>query len=413
MMKVLMLSPTDLKGGASKVAYFLARGLIEKGIDAELHVSEKVSNEDWVKVFPAYTEAGHGFRQRVLHRLGVNCLGLTSPFPKCLGRDYFEEFDIIHLHDLPRGFNLSHLQWLATIKPVVWTIHSMAPFTGNCIFAYDCERWKSSCGSCPQFGKWPLLWYHRDGSRLVLKAKKRFYRKARPHLVGVSDWVTRQIQASAAFAGLDAVTVQNPVDLENFFPESRQDVRKRLGIPEDAFVVMFAVSGNPLDSRKGIDIIQEALTEFDPGELYLLPTGIAGADTRLEELLADYPGHAPAFLNTSSELRSYYNAADVVWHPSRADTSSMVGLEASACGTPVIAADVGGVGEIVQDNINGILIPPNSPKALVQATHQLRNSGSLQKTLGEGGVTISKQHAIQIFTQGYLNRYRGILNQPA
>lgn len=409
MMRVLMLSPTDLKGGASKVAYFLARGLIDQGVETEMHVSEQVSEVDWVKTFPEYDEPGRPIRQRVLHRLGVNCLSLTSPFPKCLGEEYFDEFDIIHLHDLPRGFNLSHLSWLSRIKPLVWTIHSMAPFTGNCIFAYDCERWKSTCGKCPQFGKWPLLWYHRDGSRLVLRAKKHFYRKARPHLIGVSEWTTRQIRESAAFAGLDASTVQNPVDLDNFFPESKSEARKSLGIPDEAFVVMFAVSGNPLDSRKGIDIIQEALSAFEPGELYLLPTGIAGADTRLEELLADYPGRAPTFLNTSKELRDYYNAADVVWHPSRADTSSMVGLEATACGTPVIAADVGGVSEIVQDNVNGLLIHPDSPEELLDATRKLMQSESLRTQLGKGGIETSKKHGLQTFTENYLDCYRKVL----
>lgn len=408
-MKVLMLSPTDLKGGASKVAYFLAQGLQEKGVDAQLHVSEKVARDDWVHPFPEYAEEKHGIKQRLMHRLGVNCLSLTSPFPKCLGREYFEPFDLIHLHDLPRGFNLNHLKWLSGIKPLVWTIHSMAPFTGNCIFAFDCERWKSTCGKCPQFGKWPLLWYHRDGSRLVLKAKKHIYRKARPQLVGVSDWVTGQIRESAAFAGLDAVTVQNPVDLENFFPLPKAEARQQLKIPENAFVVMFAVSGNPLDSRKGIDIIQEALSAFKPGELYLLPTGIAGADSRLEELLSDYPGHPPTFLNSSEELRRYYNAADVVWHPSRADTSSMVGLEATACGTPVIAADVGGVGEIVRDKINGILIQPDSPDQLVQATQKLMDSNSLRQELSKGGIKTSAAHSIETFTEAYIKCYQKVV----
>ena len=407
-MKALLISPTDIKGGASKVAFELASGLVKKGYEVDLYVNDKLSNESFVKEFSDYETKKSQFKGKVLHRLGINQLNLNSAFPKCLGQGFFEKYDLIHLHDLPRGFNYSHFTWLSKIRPVLWTIHSMAPFTGNCIFSYDCDRWQNSCGSCPQFGQWPLKWFHRDGSSLVLKLKKRFMNKAKVRFIGVSKWTQDQLSESI-YSKHQIDHVSNPIDLSCFYKEDKKAVRKRLGIPENSKVVMFALGGNPEDKRKGTEIILKSLKELQGENLFLLPTGIAGMTEEYKNLIAQFKGLTPTYLKTTDNLRAYYNAADFVWHPSLADTSSMVSLEAFACGTPVIAAKVGGVPEIVRDEINGLLINSGSVNDLVNSTRRLLSSESLLDELSRGALTTAKGFSKEKFMQGYIKIYNEVL----
>ena len=107
-----------------------------------------------------------------------------------------------------------------------------------------------------------------------------------------------------------------------------------------------------------------------------------------------------------------FNAADVVWHPSRADTSSMVSLEAFGCGTPVIAAAVGGVPEIVRDGVSGLLIPPDDPTALVTATRRLIRDPALMDRLRAGALATARDHNPDRFIDAYLAIYQKAVASP-
>lgn len=362
-----MLSGCDLKGGAAKVAYEAAVGLRARGHDVTLLVSDKFSDHPWVERVEAPPVDTRSVRFRLLHRLGLDALNLDSPFPASLGRAFVESFDLIHLHDPPRRFNLRGLAWLARLRPLYWTLHTQQPVTGGCLYSYGCERWRHSCGRCPQFGRWPLLWLHRDGSRLVRYLKQRIYRAARFTPVGVSDWV-----ASTAREGIlghqDVRVIQNMVDTEAFQPRDKAGAKAALGIPPEAKTLLFALSSNPQDTRKGVDIILKALPLLKTQGIFLMPTAITDPGEDFLEIFRAFQGLAPRHLNGPEELSAYYNAAELVWHPTRADTSSLVSLEAFACGTPVLAARVGGVPEVVCEGEGGLLIEPEDPRALAERT---------------------------------------------
>lgn len=299
--------------------------------------------------------------------MGVT-LDFHSQFPRNFRASDFSGFDAIHLHDQP-AWNWRDFRWLAAQAPLFWTIHSMAPITGNCIYSYGCDRFQRMCGSCPQHGKWPLLWNHRDGSRLNLGLKRWWTRGIGLNVIGVSDWISDRCRESSLFGGLPVRTIRNAVSPERFFPVERAVARERLGIPADAKVVLLSVAGNPMDTRKGIDISLDAMKRLEGAGLFLLPMGISGDSKELKEDFAQHPSLAPRHISDDAVMRDYYSAADVVWHPSRADTSSMVSLEAFACGTPVIAAAVGGVPEVVKDG-KGILIPSNDSFELAATTRR-------------------------------------------
>ncbi|AFY37246.1 glycosyl transferase group 1 [[Leptolyngbya] sp. PCC 7376] len=368
-MKILILNASDVKGGAAKVGYLLAKGLVERHHEVCYLVQHQSATDTFIQEIPRpiVKHESRTIPQRIIHRLGINQLGLTETLPFRLEADFVRQFDLVHLHDLPT-FNLAGLPWLSRLIPTVWTMHTMAAFTGNCLYSYDCDRWQSSCGNCPQFGKFPVLWLHRDGSGLNINLKRLIYQLSQLHIIGVSNWISDQAK-KGILGRFPVQTILNPVDTKDFYPiVDRTALRQSLNIPIDAEVILFSVSGKVEDQRKGLDIILKALPQLTLNNLYLIPLGIAGAGTQIAEALAGFAHREFAHVSDVALLNKLLSAADLVWHPSRADTSSLMSLEAFAAGTPVIAASVGGVPEVIGDA--GILMPPDDPSALVEATHE-------------------------------------------
>ncbi|MCC5805099.1 MAG: glycosyltransferase [Opitutales bacterium] len=404
-MRVLLLSASDIRGGAAKVAHILATGLAARGVDVELHATHCVSGSPFVRPVEEAARRRSDFTAKLAHRFGMDGLRLDSAFPFSMGAEFFRRFDVIHMHDPPAGFNFSSLPWLAGLRPLVWTLHCMQPFTGGCLYSYDCGRFTAYCGRCPQFGRWPLHWMRRDGSRGVNLLKRAVFSLTDFVPVGVSNYILREAQRGmlARHAG---VVVPNPVDLNALRPADKRAAKAALGIPPDRFTILFAVAGNLQDTRKGLDTILEALPRLRAQRPFLIPTGVTEPDEAFVVAMRGFDGLAPRHLQGDAELAAHYQAADVVWHPTRADTSTMVGLEAMACGTPVIAAAVGGVSEIVRDGVNGVLVPPSSPRSLAEATQRLISDHSSLRELGaEGRRWVAARHGISPFINRHIRLY--------
>lgn len=385
-MKICVLSSCDSKGGAAKVAQRLIRGLRDRNHDVTYLVWEQHDDPAESTLIECEERNGiwHRLNKKMQHRQGLNAIGKVHTFPRRNNSVNFKDFDIVHLHDITR-FNLADLEWLGIKAKLFWTIHSMAPFTGNCVFAFDCERWKTTCGQCPQFGKWPLKWLHKDASSNVLKIKSDIYRKSKLELIGVSNWLSNQLRESI-MGHLPIQTIANALDVEQYFPIEKPVAKTQMGISPDEQTIAFSVSANSEDTRKGIDIILDAIPELKHN-VTLMPMAIgANFDSLMERIGNRGNVRKPVHLASIAQLREYYSAADLVWHPSRADTSSLVSMEAMACGTPVVAAEVGGVPEVVGRDGDttppgGVLIPPNDPVALAQATDNLFDQPEIRNAL--------------------------------
>jgi D-inositol-3-phosphate glycosyltransferase len=101
------------------------------------------------------------------------------------------------------------------------------------------------------------------------------------------------------------------------------------------------------------------------------------------------------FLGKRSQesLPFYYASADVVVMPSRYETFGMVALEAMACGTPVVASDVGGLSFIVRDGETGYLVPEGDARAMADCLNRILHDPALRARLGKRGVEIARDYA--------------------
>jgi D-inositol-3-phosphate glycosyltransferase len=178
-------------------------------------------------------------------------------------------------------------------------------------------------------------------------------------------------------------------------------VRRRLGIDPEAIVLLFAGRVQPL---KGPDIALKAaarLVEGDPAlrdRLQVIivggpsgkvsradPDGMRELATRLGigDLLRQEPPCPQA------ELADWYRAATLVLTPSHSESFGLVALEAQACGTPVVAASVGGLRTAVKDGDSGILVDGHDPVAWAHAIRQLIRAPRRLAALSEG----ARRHA--------------------
>ncbi|MET0765483.1 MAG: D-inositol-3-phosphate glycosyltransferase [Blastococcus sp.] len=163
------------------------------------------------------------------------------------------------------------------------------------------------------------------------------------------------------------------VDLDRFAPGSRSAARRAVGAPEDAVVLLFV---GRIQTLKAPDVVLHAAADLlaaDPVLRGRLRVHVVGAPSgsgldapeQLQKLAADlgiadlvhfFPPQAP------ERLAEHYRAADVAVVPSHNESFGLVALEAQACGTPVVAAAVGGLPTAVRNGVSGVLVDGHDPR---------------------------------------------------
>jgi D-inositol-3-phosphate glycosyltransferase len=165
------------------------------------------------------------------------------------------------------------------------------------------------------------------------------------------------------------------VDLEMFKPGDQAATRRSLGMTDNK-ILLFVGRIDPL---KGLDKLLASLSLMKyPGRVKLV---IIGGDedshdaiNRLQ-LKAERLGIAGdvSFLGTIKhrDLPAYYNAADICVVPSYYESFGLVALESLACGTPVVATDVGEMSRIIRPGVNGYVVDDNEPVKLAECIDRL------------------------------------------
>ncbi len=214
-------------------------------------------------------------------------------------------------------------------------------------------------------------------------------------------------------------TVNPGADLSVFRPGppgARQRARRRFGLAPDDVVLVFVGRVQPL---KGPDIVLKAaarLIQADAGLASTLKVVLVGGPSgraeradphRMRELAAALGMDGAVRFEPpcpQPELADWYRAATVVLTPSHSESFGLVALEAQACGTPVVAASVGGLRTVVRDGYSGLLVDGHDPaewaraiRQLIRAPRRLRelSAGALRHASGFGwSATVDRLAAV-------------------
>ncbi|MEZ0395897.1 MAG: glycosyltransferase [Anaerolineales bacterium] len=280
-------------------------------------------------------------------------------------------YDILHSHYWMSGLAAEALSdaWGGT--PILHVFHTLGEMK-NRVARSEAEREGA---------------YRLEGERRVLRRADRI----------VAATVAEQAQLQWLYrADTGRIVVIPPgVDTSHFYPIPVDEARQFVGLPLERRTVLFVGRIEPL---KGLDTLIRAVAclrcrrvgeqvslMIIGGEPEAEPDEMTVEMARLQKMCDDLAmGKLVVFLGKRSQdtLPYYYSAADVVVMPSHYESFGMVALEAMACGTPVIASQVGGLAFLVQDGVTGYTVPAEDAVALCDRLTTLLGDESLRRRLG-------------------------------
>jgi D-inositol-3-phosphate glycosyltransferase len=211
------------------------------------------------------------------------------------------------------------------------------------------------------------------------------------------------------------------VDHQVFHPGDKAQARKRLGLG-DQQIVLFV---GRVQAHKGTDVAVQALahlaerdTQGSTDTILHIVGGASGRDgddelARCHDTITrnGLTGRVRFFEPVPhNELADHYRAADVVIVPSRSESFGLVAAEAQACGTPVVAANTGGLPYVVNASESGLLVDHHDPRAFAAATAAILDHPSFAERLATGGVTFSKKFSWDATADRLLELYGGLVS---
>lgn len=183
----------------------------------------------------------------------------------------------------------------------------------------------------------------------------------------------------------------NPIDLGLWEPDDRTSARSKLGIPEDAEVVVW--HGRVEMEIKGLDILLEAWEQIcyqrAERDLRLLLMGTGKDAEKLRQRIAAMPKQnvfwVDKYVNDRAEMRRFLSVGDVYAFPSRHEGFPVAPIEAMACGVPVVAAQAPGVPDIFEGGevSGGLVVPCGDVKTFSIALGRLLDDRELRIKLGK------------------------------
>jgi D-inositol-3-phosphate glycosyltransferase len=218
-------------------------------------------------------------------------------------------------------------------------------------------------------------------------------------------------------------TIAPGVDLDLFTPGAQAAARARLGLRPDALMLLFV---GRIQALKGPDVLLRAAATLaaDPelaGRLQVVvlgaPSGSGLAHPRHLESLRDKLGldaavqfRAPA---PREVVADYYRAADVTVVPSHNESFGLVALESQACGTPVVAAAVGGLPTAVADDVSGLLVDGHDPQQWAKVLGDVLRTPQVRARLASGARAHAMNFSWDHTADGLLAAYTEAVSDAA
>lgn len=351
-MNVLFINTVDTGGGAAGVAQSLRRALKERAERAPFFVAIKHGKDSDVRIIPRPF-----WRKALGFLLGTEKLILSDWL---LDTPEFKDADLVHCHNLHgRYFNLETLEKMARLKPVIWTLHDEWSITPHCANTLQSERMIEGLFACPSIDTPPrLLW---DNSRRLAQWKSSLY----AHLAGVtviapSQWLLNRV-ARTPLGRLPREHIPNGIDTGIFRRGDQLVAREALGLPSHMRIVLILADDAVNNPWKGWAYAEQAAQAYAHDESVLF-LSVGNHSERPDQDNITFRTYA----TDPSEVARYYQAADAFLFTSLAENFPLAVLEAMACGTPVVAFDVGGVKEAIEHRVTGFIAGYRNAEALAE-----------------------------------------------
>lgn len=374
-MKVLHLNTLD-SGGAARAAYNLHENLLKAGIQSTFLVKYKSTKKsDVFQYNRTFKQKLIGFIHRKLslglgekfHRIRKYCFydidhSSSYSYANSIVNQLSFEPNVIILHWVT-GFisskEIYRLQKITGAK-LFWYLMDMAPMTGGCHYAWNCNHFQNLCESCPAID--PSTIASRNFSH-----KSRWLNQADITIISGSSHLHNQVKQSGLFQKKISKLILLGINSEIFKPAKDSSIKESLNIPEQNRVIFFGAEHED-DKRKGISYLKEAiihLTKENDVDLSKIVFMIAGKNRRKLDLgISEI--HL-GYLESENELARAYQIADLFVCPSVEDSGPMMINQSIMCGTPVVSFDMGVAKDLVVHEKTGYKVPLYDTKAMANS----------------------------------------------
>ena len=415
---------TTLSGGAAVAAKRLHHALLESGISSRLfYLQQKqrqtVQDESYLPAHSAWSSRGltpRMWSRKQLQRLkfkhalrgrppGLEMFSCPEVLPHTQIDVANLGTDIIQLHWVAKL--IDYASFFASIPsnfPIVWTLHDMNPFTGGCHYSGNCTAYYDECQNCPQLGRQrsnDLSWQFFNQKLTAIKGKN-------IHIVAPSHWLENEARKSRIFANAQSFqTIHNGLDTDIFKPYDKKLARHTLGIQKEGLIIGFGAESLE-NHRKGFQELLKALPQLATTQCV---TGLAFGVGTIDESLPGIPDIVTTgYVNDPKKQALIYSAADIFVMPSLEDNLPQTGLEALACGTPVVAFETGGVPDYVHHHKTGLLAKTGDTTHLAHQIDYLADRPQERRRMAENGraLVINEFHHRHQAAK-YISLYRNLL----
>lgn len=244
--------------------------------------------------------------------------------------------------------------------------------------------------------------YNRRRSILLYKPIDKFVYSRYEKIVCVSNQVKEELNKYIKSTKDKSIVIKNAIPVD----ENLDDLPKKYDV---LFVGRF-------EDAKGVDVLIKAISILKEKYHENIKVAILG-DGSKKDYLTNLVSMLSIedrieFLGIRKDVKYFMQSSKIFVLPSRWEGLPMVILEAMANKIPIITTPVGGIKEVIQNGINGILVKPEDPEELASKIHLLLNNETLRENLSQNAfVKVKSEYSISAYTKSMLQFYEKLLNQ--
>lgn len=276
--------------------------------------------------------------------------------------------DIIMIHWVSGFVNTKTIYEIQkrTHAKIFWLMLDMAPMTGGCHYAWECKGYQKRCGNCPAIHSQSS----RDISSMNLLIKQEYLRKIQPVIIAPSDELYNQCKKSTLFKKSIIHKILLPLDLNEFYPGHKNELRERYTILPRKKVICFR-SDNPNQRRKGFYYILKCLDCLYKLNIRNIHVAIIGNISESDKRKIVFPYTIFSSINNNRELGDIYRLSDVFLCASIQDSGPMMINESIASGLPVVSFPVGVTKDLIIDEKTGFIAQMKDSRDLAKKVQRV------------------------------------------
>lgn len=407
-MNILHVNNVDLLGSRFN-GHDMQRALNAQGITADQVVMQQMGNDPHTHLLPTWSGENYLQRRILSGEQKTSIHAMIYPYLlKLADTPEFQKAEVVHYHLLHNYFgSLPLFPQITALKPSVLTVHDPWIFTGHCVYPRECDKWMSGCGDCPHLDDhFPM---ERDRTAFQWKVKQNTFSRSDLDLVVASSYMMDLVKRSPITRHIEHVhLIPFGINTNIFSPyRNQKEIRKRLGIPGENFVLFFRADHS---KYKGFTAIQHMLNRIERKDrITLLAVGEAG-------LLFNYKDKCQVvdlgWITDDDLLADLYCACDVFLMPSTEEAFGLMAIEAMASGRPLICFEGTSLPAVSFAPECGVAVPKNDIEALLAAVERLWKSPDERRARGELGRKLAEEHyRFEDYVERHIHLYKEILRR--